>query len=546
MDLVYVGCQMEIGMRKGLRDFLVDVAKTAQQWGESVAMVTQKHSLAEKTGVNIRTVSRYIAELENKGIIKTEAKRGRNGGLVIMFNKNMVTFKLTDNPITSDSPDAIELRDRMFPKKNEDPNKEKRPRRTKEQMAEEKVLKNRKRSLNNELNDMLDDTLFPTEEIFNKTEEPERYFKAYLLSRMVNAYAYIYPTERELDMLSRGVQVEAEKARKNRVRAYSFNSLPARFFGTSQFTCYLKLQDLLEKENINPLSYLTVQFDYLDYRLDNSLGGTPLAYRGIPEANCLIGETAFSRYTSAKDFYTVMRGKNMLRTSTADVAFKGGKYPIVEALLHAYNVGKQDITALNQQIEDMKTQASVFHKSEALADFYETTKLLVEESALETNEKDELYKFVTEQVVLHSRKNAMSLSQQLLSFPLQIQRVRQTAELKGLDKKDYYTFVGNLEKQVKVSRNTFNSFTEKGKLLHESLEANSTFYSTIRMLGDYRGLTVNIPLLGEAIKKLGEEHIPLDSYGMLDITQVYDKYLTDLQMQEDEENYETPTSFIVK
>jgi DNA-binding transcriptional regulator YhcF (GntR family) len=103
-------------LNKGITDFLERVADKSQRWGETVASPIRKTDMAKETGKNPRTITRYINQLEELGLIKTETKRGMNGGTLVVFNTDMLNFEPKENPITSDTKQAKEIREQVFPK----------------------------------------------------------------------------------------------------------------------------------------------------------------------------------------------------------------------------------------------------------------------------------------------------------------------------------------------------------------------------------------------------------------------------------------------
>ena len=71
-----------------VNDFWQFMANKVYEFGETWALAIEKSTLAEGYGKSLRTVQRYIKELEDKQYIDTATKKGKGGGTVIVFNKD--------------------------------------------------------------------------------------------------------------------------------------------------------------------------------------------------------------------------------------------------------------------------------------------------------------------------------------------------------------------------------------------------------------------------------------------------------------------------
>lgn len=97
----------------------------------------------------------------------------------------------------------------------------------------------------------------------------------------------------------------------------------------------------------------------------------------------------------------------------------------------------------------------------------------------------------------------------------------------------YYTYIGNMYKVTDVNDDEYDSFTERGRTIDFSYNANDTFFSTMRLIADCKGLGVPAGKLGSALQKFGEEKVPLDTFGMLDIERIYDKLIDSDELAKD-------------
>lgn len=516
----------QYSLGNGIVEFVERLAKKAQQWGETFATPIRKTTVAEEMGRDTRTVTRYLGQLEELGLVSTEAKRGRNGGTVVVFNTDILNFEPTDNPITSETKEAKEIRERVFPKAPTP--KPKRRYRTKLEIAEARILEQKQKSFEERLNDLLERT-FLDRDFFDNFEEPRLYFQGYLIAQMYNAYAVIFPKNRHEFFKDIDVK-KSEEGLRSMNKAKSYNVLPARFVGTPQYNKFVEVARYCNENNINPLSYLTVQFERAEHLAD--IGKARVG--AIPYVNTLLCEEARKAYSDNVMFYRKMRNSfNLFGISSSSVPYKGAKYEIIVALRTAYELDRTTRDTFNYLLDELASGAQQSVKQATLLGYYNTTLNALSESELVDEDQQLIRDFLKEQVLLYSRKNSLSSTIYALAFPLQINAVNSVATLKGLDKEMYYTYIGNMYKVTDVNDDEYNSFTERGRTIDFSYNANDTFFSTMRLIADCKGLGVPAGKLGSALQKFGEEKVPLDTFGMLDIERIYDKLIDSDELAKD-------------
>lgn len=528
----------QLSMSQGLVEFTELVASKAQQWGKNFASAIQNRSIALELGKDTRTVTRYIQQLEEKGLIEHTAKRGKNGGTVIVFNTSVLNFEPTENPITSDTKEMREIRERVFPTA---PKKMPKKRyRTKAQIAEDRALRSAIESKQNELNDLVESLPYVNREFFDNFDEPDMYFKGYLCAQMYNAYAVVFPKRRYELYKGRDEQISQEGYRSMN-RASAYNVLPTRFVGTPQYAKFVELANYCMENDINPLGYLTVQFEYAEW-----LAQAGKARVGaIPYVNTLLCDQAKHRFLNRKQFYADMRKQyGLFMLSPEPVGFVGAKYPIVSTLFYAYKYGKQTNENLDTLLADPLKALVPSPKTVALFGFYETVKKELDSSDMSPENVTVLKTFMKEQVALFSARHTFSKDQYLLAFPLQIHTARQAVELANMDIEEYYLHIGNSTRQKYATDLEINGYIEDGEAIDFSLRSNVYFERTLRMLAEYRGLGVAPNAVRVALKEFGVEKIPLDTFGMLDINALYDKLLTGEELEETEsQNFENAQCF---
>lgn len=517
----------QYSLGNGIVEFVERLAKKAQQWGETFATPIRKTTVAEEMGRDTRTITRYLGQLEELGLVSTEAKRGRNGGTVVVFNTDILNFEPTDNPITSETKEAKEIRERVFPKAPAP--KHKRRYRTKSEIAEARILEQKQKSFEERLNDLLERT-FLDRDFFDNFEDPRLYFQGYLIAQMYNAYAVIFPKNRYEFFKDDDVK-KSEEGLRSMNKAKSYNVLPTRFVGTPQYNKFVEVAQYCNENNINPLSYLTVQFERAEHLA--SIGKARIG--AIPYVNTLLCKEARKAYDDNAMFYRKMRNSfNLFGMSSSPVPYKGAKYEIIVALRTAYELDRTSRDSFDYLLDELASGAQQSVKQATLLGYYNTTLNALSESEIADEDKQLIRDFLKEQVLLYSRKNSLSSTIYALAFPLQISAVKSVVTLKGLDKDMYYTYIGNMYKVTDVNDDEYNSFTERGRTIDFSYNANVTFFSTMRLIANCKGLGVPAGKLGSALQQFGEEKVPLDTFGMLDIERIYDKLIDSEELAKDQ------------
>lgn len=518
----------KLKLSKGITEFLEVVADKSQQWGETVASPIRKTDMAKETGKNPRTITRYINQLEELGLIKTETKRGMNGGTLVVFNTEMLNFEPKENPITSDTKQAKEIREQVFPKA---PVKvPKRRYRTKAEIAEARILSEKLKKHDDLLNDKIEFNVI-TRDFFDNFDEPELYFKGYLISRMYNAYVTIVPYEKH----NRLKNLDDKKS-KQQLRAYessyNYDVLPRRFVGTPQYKKFVELARYCDENGVNPLVYLTVQFDRTEFL--TSVGKARIG--ATPYVNALLCSEAKDAYLNRKNFYrTLQKQYGMYTSISSEATYYGATYPIISGLFNAYSMPPKDLSQLDMTISDLEFKKDIDKKAGTLYSYYTTTLTALEESKVSKEAKEAIKNFLKEQVANFSSKRGLTTTQYALAFPIQINSAKSLLMNEG-DDELLYLLVGNQARLSNVTNDEAEMFIKQGQKLCMSWWGSQNFSRTMFMLADYYGFKTNISKLGTYIKEFGEEKIPLDSLGMLDVNRIYDVLMTKQEVIDTDKN----------
>lgn len=527
---------IEFNISDGFLTFINHLTAKSASWGDNLAVTFQRTRLAEEINVSVRTVTNYIQKIKELNFGEVEAKKGRTGGgTVIVFNKDILNFEPKENPITADTKTAEEIRDLMFPRVIKP--QPLRKYRTKTEITEAELLIKARKGREWELNEMLDTMPHVTREFFDNFDEPELYYKAYLVSRMYNAYAVIFPRERMLQHVDDTRLYNLNK--KAMEYAQNWDVLPYHFVGTPAYNVFVRLQRTFDEKDINPLGYLTTQFDYVTFLAEHKKARP----NALPYVNALISDDAMERYNKQIRFYTWTRNRfNDRKMSNERVLYIGAKYPIIQALQFAYK-GVSMGGNLSNLIDEMSVNAmrltkvdygdlgieldandikhnNYVHRIERLTRYYNTVLLDLKDSDISEAEKNIIRAYLKEQVALYSQKNSLSATQYTLAFPTQIHEVKRTVMANNADISNYYAYIGNMSKEEITTLEEFEHYAKQGELMDFSIEGANTFRETSRMIAHDTGIGVNSHDVGEAIRNYGVEKIPIDNFGMLDLAQI--------------------------
>lgn len=510
------------------REFVEYLADRVFQFGENFGIAVKKDALAEAYGKNVRTITRYIKELEDKEVIETATKTGKDGGIVIMFTDDNLDFEPTDNPITKKSMTAEEVKEMLYPnKKKKEPKKKYR---SKTEIAEERVLKARRRSKIDELNEQLLTMDYPTKEFWMQTPNPELYYRAYLSASMYNFYAVYFPTMQMHKAEAKGDIYRYEFYKIERDKYANYDVLKKDFLGTSTFTNFLKFAEVMVNNNIDPAQYLTVQFQHMQFLMDMQSASVKLPY-----PNTLVSVDSARRWLGTYEYKKQFRKDHPYYAVSGDtVQTEGLSYPILTELVQAFQEPfKETPDVYTQQIEaTISNRIYVPKMIQSVYDYGRAIKAKIKDTdKLNTTEKQELTKFIEQETANHM------VSDQVLTL-VTYASVNQIADMKvkSLDDKNlryYYHNVGNSGLEYKENPIEIRTNVKRGYRADFSLFGAKTFLNTINMLKSIRGIEVDFEVVGEAILKFGENKIPLTEHGFLDAKAIRRKVMTEKELAEE-------------
>lgn len=498
-----------VDLKPRVLDFLTKIVEKAKEI-KDFSIAFKKKELAELAGKDTRTVSRYLSELEEKDIIQTKGVRGRAGGTVIVFNTKMIRFDTSDKAfINSDEPISIDdIVEKKMPKKEKEPKKKTRNRRTKQQMIEAKILRSKEQEELDKLNKELKELGgVPTWDWFKKTDDPVGNYRTYLLSRLYNRYAALF-TDRhnaEVDVYGEGNKVP--------VVSNSYDVLPEEFFGSSRWKQFEKFRQFCEENGIQADIYLSAQFSRSVYN-----GALNNSKKVLPFVNALIGDTSYDVY---KQYCDYQKRNSVTYVTYQQIPAQFADDFVVRAIIEAYETAEVGTGLLHfrHSIDDFLTGVGVTDKEEALIDFYRLTEenLLNEKVSLKT--RDTIKKFVLLQSMILSGGATRLPSYFILGLEhtqVVLASVRKMAQTKEQARDLQAKALGMLLHPTTDQKEQMNS----GKIYAYQYSVLDETPKVLELIMDRKNLHLSLSDLNEAFREYGKEKIPVDDYSVLDIDQI--------------------------
>lgn len=512
---------------------LAALAEKAEVVKNTLCTVVHKVSFASELGKTRKTLDKYLKELEDNELLEQGTKRGRNGGSVIVLSAEAVNFP-KGSTILNSTAKMDELKDYFFPKP--DKKEPKRKYRSKEEILRERMIRGKAMEEEERLNEILRNSDFPTREFFKETKNPLVYTRAYLLSRMYNAFVVIYPNERKDYYESQGD--ERGHTRSSRQTEYykHYDCLDKEFIGTPTFKHFLKLALLLDEARMDPVDYLTSQFNFMNYL---ELSGN--AKVGLPFINTLWGKEAYERHIKDHTFWAEHYVKHPYYKPSEILKSPVWKYPIVSALSDLYdNPDKYEHMDVYQDVIDtIEKMGYTPNKIRTVIAYCKGVLENIEKSDISEDQKEILTAYMKQQYAVHLGQNRLSSAAYVATFPYQIMGKIMDRNIVGIDDyREYYQELGNIGNLKEYNANDIQMYTKRGYFYDFSFTANTSFPTAFLTVGSLRQNHLDPKEVQEALEAFGEEKIPLTNNGMLDVDALYAEYLTEEQLLEDKRGYE--------
>ncbi|QVW29056.1 dihydrofolate reductase [Bacillus phage SWEP1] len=504
-----------VNINTKLLDVLTNLITKAKNTVDNVVTFKKTH-LATELGKDVKTVSSHLKELQTSGICEIGGERGRGKGCVVRFNELLVKFDTSDKAIIN-SDDVItldtDIKDivkKAYPKKPKRENPNKRNRRTKKQMLEDRLLQSEKQQQIDELNDELAEIIFPTWDWFQKTDAPVHNYKAYLISRMYNRYAYLFATSTNYfhDKSEEKVGFKVPEV------SPSYDVLEKEFMGTINWTHFVKFVDFCEENDINPAVYLTAQFNLSTYSATTKSN----VKSAKPFPNALMSEGSYEVYKREENFQNAKRIVNLqsvsLRKGFADD-------PIIMSLDEAYKTAEKGsgILSHSQPYRELFRSAEGDDTTFALVDFYDYTMENMKKNNVSKQSQAIIKKFITTQAVMHLYGKS-GLPENVILGSEMVRIALASIQQPTMSQQEVHmksaAFLGNLLLPRETQQEQYNYGGRTFLRLTDTIDHRFT----LRLIEQRRGLHVSLKELQDAFKEYGRHNIPLNDYSFLDVEQI--------------------------
>jgi len=503
-NAVYVNLSV-VDLKPNVLSFLSDLAETAK---ESV-FVTRVKDLAEQLGKDVRTIQRHLKELAEKGILQMKGRRGKSGGTVICFNSNLVQFTTSDKAlINSEEPiDIDELLQTKIPKKKQEPNPNKRPRRTKSQMIEAQLLQDEKQAKIDELNGRLQMLGgVPNWDWFQLTDNPVGNYRTYLLTRLYNRYAALFT-----DYHNVKAQVMEEGEEVPDV-SNDYDVLGTdKVLGISRWAQFEKFRDFCEENTIDPAVYLTAQFNR---SLFSAKGKNKK--KSLPFVNALTSDTSYDAYLQYCGYKNLV-DDNCKRFNVLPKGFASDF--IIQAISEAYDTAHQAVGLLEHKhdIREFLTGENGYTDRQVdVINFYDSISDKLRKTNAPYKVRNTIKKFIITQGLTqlygnYSLPTSMILGSEHTQIILaSVDRDASSKEESTLMKK---RLLGAL---VYPSADTETQDKAGANYLYQLRTLKET-RQVLRLIQERKGTHLSFADIQEAFEAFGRNEIPVDDFSMLDI-----------------------------
>lgn len=495
-------------LAKGTDKFLNYLTTSVKTFKNTMAIAEQRRTIANNYGKDIRTIIRYLEELESKGYIQTLTRRGSKGGTVIVYTKEFMNFHVPEGRNLEDVLRPEDILDEAFPKKTK--KQPKRKYRSKEEIAKERAKDAHIASLNDELEQMD----YPTKEFWFKLDDPELSYRAWILSRMYNFYAVAYPERWKYEYEAEGDWARFELARIRQDNLQNYDCLPKRFLGTWQMTVFKKLVKIIDSYKImEPQEYLSIPFRYMEYLWHQ--GKTNVS---LPYINTLISEETVDRVLQAYGHRKAHLREHPYYDNGAPLLGSGvGLFILNSTMITEYNSPFREIDFGGMIEKKYNPLATPKHLK--LLHTYRLTVMeeLEENTELTEEEKTTLLKWLDKETYFRLQARPVPYHHLIMNVDTLTKKVSKFVRAGNFDNwRPLYEQLGNQTLIPVQDQLELKTRTKHGYSILFSLTATPQQQKVVRAIRSALGMEIDTDVLASAIRKLGEEKVPMTEFGELD------------------------------
>lgn len=496
----------------GTKDLIDLLSKGVKQFGENYATIFNQQEIADKLGKSVRTIYRQVESLRTKGIVEVETRRGRNGGTVIVFNKEYVRFEShKDNPITGETKTAKELRDKYYPNKGT----YKPDDRTLEEKERDRIRAKRNKTINEKMNSNLKYKTYPDKEFFNMAVEPELTFKTYMISRAYNAVLLTrietWKNQAERDGNEKSFEL-AEKA----YRKYKhYDIMTGEFMGTQTFSNFNNLRRMLEKKGYDMMDYMSNAFDTFIYLLRQGRNARP------PYVNTLYNGKTLERYEGQIKWKKDFEREHPYYAKPGDVNIASHYYPITQVIGRAYNNPMEKSMDMQTLIDAHLSNLNNTSTEQMKKAYYNTVVDKIKSGEYTDTVKKQAINFFNEKISVQMIPN-MPETDYIIANLRKIKNDDDVPEGMERHTREWYAHRGSTEHTNASTPLTNKLKVKRGYLIDFSINGGATFENVWRAIEDSSSYAWNINEIQEVLKDLGDL-VPLTELGDVDLEQIIEK-----------------------
>lgn len=517
-------------LKPKLLEFLNTIVEKVREFSDPSISV-KKTELAGLVGKDIRTVTRYLTELQGNNVIQVKGVRGRAGGTVISINTDLIKFKSSTKSTLVNDVDINEEVKKRFPKKEPKKPKTDRKRRTKQQMLEARVLQSEKQKKVDELNHILEMKYagLPQKEWFDLTDDPEGNYKTYLISQIYSRYAILFTdahnarvdvwraTKQEGDVDKEQLTYKVPKV------SDSYNVLPTRFYGTPRWNQFDKLRIMLDENGISPGDYLSAQFNRTIYT-----AGFNGNKKFLPFVNSLTSDSAYQVFKESLGYHNA--GTPYVNDVELGRTYFKNDF-LIQGMVESYEEGfsNRGLLSFKHSLKDF-FEGNYSDKASKLLTFYRITDKNMKNKGIDTKTRDLVKKYIMFQSLVQT-EGVSSLpayyilgSEQTRAMLLDLER-----EFEGKELEEYRSIA---IASLLFPKDDLENRKKKGSKVEYSMSINDRWQLLADLMLKSRGLYTSIRDVRQALKKYGLDKIPVDQFSMLDTKEV-SSFVDTLEEKED-------------
>ncbi|ATG86341.1 putative transcriptional regulator [Lactobacillus phage LpeD] len=469
MEVTYSLYNCDLGPK--LQVFLDKVAEGAMVNQNKVMARFQKKELATKVGKSAKTIKRYLDKLEDFGILLVKSIYGKNGGIEVYFDEDMIKFKNRDKLVSKISKPVLK------PEINEDKN-----------------LYLKRNNYNYDA--------------FKEIGEGTIGFNAYVLSRLYDKYAQLFKNE------------DAKEKKLNLVFEFS-DSLGGHLIGNGRYTSFKKLAKFIMTNGINPVYYMSSVFSRFKF-----VSRLKRRCMSVPFINSFNSEEFYGYYNNQVDydtkFYSHVPNDNTHQTvEFDDDAFISFVYQYFQLMIQSgYN---QDLAIKSLREFSYKESATVIddvnnlYESKEAKDYIHKASKIVGSFQDSSNDNSvSLYLLQSLYVKIKGFKHTP-----LILFGTSFYNTHILSEL--LNNEDYAylhsMLFGYSLTQKAIYKALLNNLPYNSAMLENLISVDSYGISDFCEIGKIISTFVSSDLVNykdfNFVKKQCSYEIPLDNYGMI-------------------------------